>query len=143
MKYTADCPSCSSEFEISGVGAATSGLKCPKCGTGFVPEKIHKCAPPPPTLEEIEERERTYRWEQGQYELNILRQNAGTCMTWGVVILAASLLMALIGFANDSNVPCFLVAGGLFPIAIIFIFFCQCLHIRAALQKLYLKDWDE
>jgi len=43
MKYTADCPECSSEFEIGGVTAAELGLVCPICHHKFKPEKIHRC----------------------------------------------------------------------------------------------------
>jgi hypothetical protein len=42
MKYTANCPACNHEFEIAGIAAAKDGLKCPKCATGFVPEKVHR-----------------------------------------------------------------------------------------------------
>jgi uncharacterized paraquat-inducible protein A len=48
MKYTANCPACDYEFEIGGVAAALEGLKCPKCGAKFKPEKIHKTEPAPP-----------------------------------------------------------------------------------------------
>jgi hypothetical protein len=42
MKYTANCPACEEEFEINGIASARAGLNCPKCGTGFVPDQIHR-----------------------------------------------------------------------------------------------------
>lgn len=161
-----NCPACETPIEAP-VEAVDRGIKCPSCEIGFVPEKFEtadeavdpsfskgdslKVGQRPavrPEDKELIEEERKRR--QAQKERDELKQkwrqyhglieDAGNCFMVGIISLVVCVITTIVGFVNDDNAVAFCFAGGAMSLAVIFLFFCQCLHIRAGLEKLSIKD---
>ena len=126
MKYTADCPSCSSEFEIAGLNEAAAGLKCPKCDVGFVPEKIRQ-----EKSAADYERERQQELENQEWrELSDLMNNAQKCFTTAMLFTFLAAL-CLLGAVFSLNALFIAASGGCFSIALVlFSFFAMPAHSR-------------
>jgi hypothetical protein len=155
-----NCPACETPIEAPANSIA-SGVRCPQCDTGFVPNNFQMTDEPVPapkvpakTSAEIEreikmerqraeqekvEREKKERSREADIQSG-LEQDANNCFNAGSLFLLISILVVFIAFANQGALIGFEVAGGFLSASIICFFFAQLLHIRAALQKLYRKE---
>jgi len=148
MRYTAECPACSNVFEVQGIPEAERGLKCPKCDVGFIPEKIHQQKTAAELEAEIEEERSAYETrkareahEEKWKEYHQLRNEAGNCFNAGIFCMVATVVFIAIGFSHQENFVGWVTASsGTFSLMIVFLFFCQCLHIRAGLEKIANKE---
>lgn len=150
-----NCPACETPIEAPANSVA-QGVRCPQCDTGFVPDKTQVMEEPnafkAKSREEVEaeikkdDERRKLRNEREEREekwrpYETLRQDAGACFTFGAIFMATTILLVFVGFSDSENIAKWLAgATGAFSASIILFFFSQCLHIRAALEKLHLKE---
>jgi hypothetical protein len=134
MKYTANCPSCDHEFEIGGIAVAKSGLQCPKCGTGFVPDQVNKVGEIP---ELVPENQFTPGPQKLSSESERLAEKgqAWEYMAAFFSVVGLGALAVLIYGGTDSSRPALYVFAGCVSAAIWIYLIAQLIHIRALLSK--------
>ncbi len=142
MKFTADCPSCEYEFEVGGVEAAKSGLKCPACGIGFVPGKIHRVEPQPTPIPErvkddvkpVTREDQAARTRREKIQgIEDAAENAKT-FAWLSIFGWPFLSCVIAGIAGRFDVGIFLAISGV-ALGLFLHLIAQLLRIRAALEK--------
>lgn len=146
MKYTADCPECKEEFEVNGPRAAANGLECSFCGHKFQPETIHRTtteedatarATPAPQARAFPRQE----YDEFEQIKGSARGASVICATVFVIACLTALWSLYLHITMEESVAVgFWIAGSGFSLAALLFIVAQLLHIRAALQKLYLKD---
>jgi hypothetical protein len=140
MKFTTECPACSNTVEVPNPALSKEGLRCPKCDIGFVPEKINHEFTASAESGNLENDKEQLKEQEKWQQYNRLREDAGTCLGGGAATLAFCVISVLVAVANDMNAIGFTIAGGMLSLSIILFFFSQCLHIRAGLEKLSIKE---
>ena len=157
-----NCPACETPIETPE-DSARRGLKCPACGTGFVPEQMDLAEEPiaPPTgnglkpgprlpasprddarraRDRDQEQARRKAHEEKWRVYNDLKKNADACFGFGMAGGGACFFLVVFGLANDNQPGYFVGAGGCLFAALVLLGFCQALHLRAALEKLNHKE---
>lgn len=160
-----NCPACETPIEAPANSVA-AGVRCPQCDTGFVPGTVQTSdeavegitgrdmpigqikSKPRDEIRKDAEREREQiklqkereahneKWK----EYNGLKESAGTLSLLAVICVVIGALATFVGFTGETNGIAFIVGGGSFSTAFTLFIVAQIIHIRAALEKLHLKD---
>jgi hypothetical protein len=145
MKYTANCPACAEEFEINGIASARAGLNCPKCGTGFVPDKVHRssekissepASPEPLSTQEIIEFSAQIglekRRKQIQNAADFFVLAAGIFLFFAIIAFGLAIYKSIVEQSGDW--PTYLGASCV-GISLWLYLIGQIIHIRANTEK--------
>ena len=126
------CPNCNKRIEMVPVVAAAVGIRCPRCQTGFVPDKVFPLLSSAPRFSHV----------PLPSEMERLRARASEVITvaWlaGIIGIIAAVVAGL-GMVNDdprTSHDAILISGGCFSLAIVLVFLAQLLHIRAGLETI-------
>lgn len=147
MKYTADCPECLAEFEVAGPKSAALGVVCKTCGHKFTPNEIHRIHATEDSEESKPElkaspsikREAEPHNEKWKDYLALKDQATNLSLFCTIFFLIGVLALA-VGLTGEPGGTAFIIAGALISIAATFFIVAQLIHIRAALEKLSIKD---
>lgn len=139
MKYTADCPACSREFDVLEPTTVELGLQCPSCGNRFTPEKIHRVSEPDRSVwkdSDIKSHNtsiqvaRIHKIENIAVSLNVVS---------GIAVVVSFFLLLIAGYTDLSDgqpSPSPVWSARIFVMGAIAFTLAQLVYIRASLEHI-------
>lgn len=154
MKYTADCPECLAEFEVAGPKSAALGIQCKSCGHKFTPNTVHRLTSESDTVDDKRSAEGIVAAFKASMDSKItdeasrqkwkdyfaLKDLAATLSMICLFCIIVAGLALVTGLAGETRGTPLLISGAAFSSAVTLFVVTQLIHIRAALEKLSIKE---